>query len=107
MGETNRASDVVNFWLNAGSKAWFSKNAEFDTLLAEQFGGLQKEAAANCLTSWETEPNSALALILLLDQFSRNLYRDDTRANAQDPLCLKIARASLENDFETHVNPAL
>ena len=102
-----KANDVIEFWLNAGPKAWFSKNAEFDASLEELFGGLLKKAASNELTAWEREPNSALALILLLDQFSRNLFRNDARAFAQDPLCLRIAKSSLENGFDAHVDPAL
>ena len=103
----SKASDVVEFWLNAGPKAWFSKNAEFDASLDDQFGGLLKKASSNELSAWENEPESALALILLLDQFSRNLFRNDARAFSQDPWCLKIAKSSLENGFDARVNPAL
>ncbi len=100
------AAMVLEFWLNAGPKAWFSKNDAFDASIKQQFGALHEKAASNELSAWEDQPDSALALILLLDQFSRNLFRNDARAFAQDELCLKIAKSALSRKLDTRVDPA-
>jgi uncharacterized protein (DUF924 family) len=97
----NDAAAVLEFWLNAGLKTWFSKSDKFDAAIRQQFGALHKKASLNELSAWQNEPASALALILILDQFSRNLYRDDARAFAQDELCLKIAKSTLAKGFDT------
>ena len=103
----SNAAKVVEFWLSAGSKAWFSKDDDFDAAIKEQFGTLLEKAALNELSSWEAASDSTLALILILDQFSRNLYRNSARAFAQDTLCLRIAKLSLDNGFDSQVDPAL
>ncbi len=101
------SNDVLEFWLNAGPKAWFSRSDIFDASLNEKFGPLLERAAAKELKSWEDEPDSALALVIVLDQFSRNLFRNDARAFAQDSLCLGIAKSALEKGFDLRVEPQL
>ena len=103
----SEAASVLEFWQNAGPKAWFAKSDEFDTSIRQQFGVLHEKAASNELSAWEDQPDSALALILILDQFSRNLFRNDARAFAQDELCLKIAKSSLSQNFDAKVDPSL
>jgi uncharacterized protein (DUF924 family) len=99
------AASVLEFWQNAGPKTWFSKSDAFDASIKQQFGALHKKAAANELSSWENQPASTLALILILDQFSRNLFRNDARAFAQDELCLRITKSALSREFDTKVDP--
>ncbi len=101
------AASVLEFWQNAGPKTWFSKSDAFDTSIKQQFGALHEKAAANELSSWESQPDSVLALILILDQFSRNLFRNDARAFAQDELCLKITKSALSLEFDTKVDPSV
>ena len=101
------ASAVLEFWRDAGPELWFSKDDEFDRAMDQQFGPLHKRAASNELASWEKQPESALALILLLDQFSRNLYRNDPGAFAQDALALRIAKTSLDREFDLAVEPEI
>ncbi len=101
------AEAVVKFWSDAGPKLWFSKNADFDRRMQKQFGSLHERAARGELDDWANQANSALALILLLDQFSRNLYRNDARAFAQDEAALKITRQALERGFEKQVDGPL
>ncbi len=91
---------IVAFWREAGPKKWFSKNADFDRAIVERFGQLHAEAAVGRLEAWAGTPEGALALVLLLDQFSRNLYRGDPRAFAQDAMGLAIARRSIESDLD-------
>lgn len=99
------AASVLEFWLDAGPKTWFSKSDTFDASIKQQFGALHEKAASNELSDWENEPDSALALILILDQFSRNLFRNDARAFAQDALCLRITKSALSHEFDRKVDP--
>ena len=79
------ARDVLEFWFDTAQKVhWFEKNAAFDAQIRSRFGGLHHQAADGELDSWTLEPESWLALLIMLDQFSRNLYRDDARAYAAD-----------------------
>lgn len=100
-------ADIVAFWRGAGQKKWFNKDEAFDAEIAERFGALHPEAAAGQLSDWAGSPESALALILLLDQFSRNLFRGSPRAFAQDAMVLEVARKSLAAGFDRKVAPEL
>lgn len=88
-----QARQVLDFWfVEAGPKQWFNKSASFDKALTERFGALY-DAACRCeLYAWRQSSHGALAEILLLDQFSRNIYRDQALAFAQDPLALSLAQ---------------
>jgi uncharacterized protein (DUF924 family) len=101
------ASDVVAFWRAAGPEKWFKKDAAFDQTIAERFGSLHSEAAAGAKDFWADDPEGALALLLLLDQFSRNLFRGSDRTFAQDAKAREIARASVESGHDRKVEPAL
>jgi uncharacterized protein (DUF924 family) len=63
---------------------WFRKDAAFDERIRREFGALHERAARRELEAWRASPEPMLALLILLDQFSRNLHRDDARAFAQD-----------------------
>ena len=96
-----RAAEVLDFWFGApdsaefGSsrKLWFTKDAAFDALIRARFGGLVDAALAGRLLEWDTHPRSALARILLLDQFTRNAFRATPRSFAGDPRALAAAQA--------------
>jgi uncharacterized protein (DUF924 family) len=100
-------ADVVAFWRDAGQKKWFNKDEAFDREIAERFGALHAEAAAGKLSDWAGSPEGALALILLLDQFSRNLFRGSPQTFAQDARALEVARESLDAGFDKEVEPEL
>ena len=96
-----RAHEILDLWFGApGSpefgtdrKLWWRKKRAFDSMLNERFGDLLEEAQAGGLREWESTPLSTLALIVLLDQFSRNCYRNTPRAFAGDARALALARA--------------
>jgi uncharacterized protein (DUF924 family) len=96
-----RAQAVLDAWFSApdsaafghARKLWFKKNAAFDAMLHERFGALLEEALAGDLVTWSATPLGALALIVLLDQFTRNCFRNTPRAFAGDREALKLARA--------------
>ena len=74
---------------------WFRKDAAFDAEIRRRFGALHGQAGRHELERWRAEPRSMLALVLLLDQFSRNLFRDDPRAFANDRHALECAREAV------------
>jgi uncharacterized protein (DUF924 family) len=102
-----RPTDVVTFWRDAGQEKWFNKDEAFDREIADRFAALHGEAAAGKLSGWADSPEGALALILMLDQFSRNLFRGSPRAFAQDAMALEVARKSLDAGFDRKVEPEL
>ena len=91
-----RAAQVVTFWRNAGEDAWFTKNAEFDAGFHNKFRELHFAAARRELDHWIGHPESALALMILLDQFPRNCFRGTAHMFATDPLARHFARKALE-----------
>lgn len=107
-----RARAVLDCWFGApGSatygqdrKLWFRRDAAFDATLRERFGALLELAAVQgALDAWAATPLGGLALILVLDQFSRNLYRGTPRAFAGDEQALRIARQMIDNGADQHL----
>lgn len=101
------AADVVAFWREAGPDRWYTKDDGFDRAIETRFGALHSRAAAGEKDAWASTPDGALALILVLDQFSRNLFRGSARAFAQDAHVRRIARAAVDAGFDLRVEPAL
>ena len=97
---SDKAAGVIEYWKSIGPKGWFTSDAEVDRTIAERFGDLYAEAAARKLEGWRSAPDSALALVLLLDQFSRNMFRDDGRAFAHDPYAVEICEKALIDGFD-------
>ncbi|HSN20470.1 MAG TPA: DUF924 family protein [Usitatibacter sp.] len=93
---------VLDFWFGPLERRgparpeWFRKDAQFDGEIARRFGDLHRAAAERRLEAWRMSAAPTLALVVVLDQFSRNLYRDDPRAFAQDAYARECARESLE-----------
>jgi uncharacterized protein (DUF924 family) len=93
-------ADVVAFWRAAGPKKWFEKDAALDDGIRHRFLSLHEAAAAGKLTAWEASAEGALALLILLDQFPRNMFRGQARAFASDPLARAIASRAILNGFD-------
>ncbi|ASV99990.1 DUF924 family protein [Paraburkholderia aromaticivorans] len=95
-----RAREVLDCWFGApgtpefgkAHKRWFSRDAAFDTMLRERFGALIDAARESTLDSWMETPLGALALIIVLDQFSRNCHRGTSRAFAADRKALQTTQ---------------
>lgn len=89
--------DVLAFWLEESTYAdWWQKNAAFDARIRDRFGDTHAAACAGELWHWRKTPGGRLAEIIVLDQFSRNLYRDDPRAFAQDGMALALAQEAID-----------
>lgn len=101
------AAAVVEFWQAAGPKAWFAKNDEFDARFRERFAALYDRAARSELDAWMDAAQSALALILLLDQYPRNSFRNTPRMYATDALAVHHAAHAVERGYDRAVDQAL
>ncbi|MGE5773748.1 MAG: DUF924 family protein [Hyphomicrobiales bacterium] len=97
------ATDVVSFWQKAGPDRWFKKDPAFDDEIRERFLATHEAAAAGQLSDWEQSVQGALALLILLDQFPRNIFRGDARAFATDPLARAIAAGAIIRGFDSQV----
>jgi uncharacterized protein (DUF924 family) len=97
---TPTPADVIAFWREAGPKRWFEKDTKFDDDIRERFLALHETAAAGKLAAWEASAEGALALLILLDQFPRNMFRGEPRAFATDSLALAIASRAILNGFD-------
>jgi uncharacterized protein (DUF924 family) len=103
------AAAVIDFWFgperaDAARDVWFRKDPAFDAQIAARFGGLVEAALAGGLRDWDSSPLSALARVLLLDQFTRNIFRDTPRAFAGDALALKAAQALVASGDDGRLN---
>ena len=87
-----QAQDILDFWREAGPEKWFTKDDVFDAAIRERFASTVEDARAGKLDSWAGTPDGLLALVIVLDQFPRNLYRDDPRAFASDARGAELAR---------------
>jgi uncharacterized protein (DUF924 family) len=96
-------ADVVAFWRAAGPQRWFEKDAGFDDDIRRRFLKLHEAAAAGKLTDWEASAEGALALLILLDQFPRNMFRGQARMFASDPLARAITAGALVRGFDAQV----
>lgn len=94
-------SEVVAFWRDAGAAKWFAKDEAFDAAIRARFETAHHAAARGELAPWAQTWEGTLALLLLLDQFPRNLYRGSAHAFATDPLARQIARAALTAGHDT------
>ena len=87
---------VLSFWFTeAQPEQWFAANAAFDALIAQRFAQLLPQAAAGECWAWRSTAQGRLAEIIVLDQFSRNVYRNTPRAFAQDPMALALAQEAV------------
>ncbi len=92
--------DVLDFWFKETAKEqWFKKDDDFDETIRNRFGETVEAALSGKLNEWANDDDGALALIITLDQFARNLFRDSPKAFAGDPLALKLTLAAIEDGY--------
>jgi len=94
------AAEVVLFWRDAGPDKWWDKDDDFDHLVRSRFLPLHEAAARGELATWEDSPEGALALVILLDQFPRNMFRGSPHAFATDPLAQAVAERAIGGGFD-------
>ena len=97
--------EVLAFWENAGRESWFKQDDAFDSEIADRFLALHEQAAEGALDHWSSDAAACLALIIVLDQFSRNLFRNSAHAFAQDAQARKVAAAAVRRGFDSGFDP--
>ncbi len=105
--------EILDFWFGREGEegygefreAWFIKDSEFDREVRDRFEGAYEEAAAGKLDHWKDEAWSCLALIILLDQFPRNMFRGDPKTYAADYKALEAARHAVEHAYDRELPP--
>jgi uncharacterized protein (DUF924 family) len=102
-----RPEEVLTFWREAGPGRRYKRDAAFDAVVRSRFLGLWQKAAAGELSSWETSDDGALALVIVLDQFPRNMFRDDVRTYSSDALAREVAGRAIARGVDTRVDGAL
>ena len=107
------ASDVLDFWFGREDdpgyggfrEAWFRKDEAFDAAVRDRFGGLYEEAAAGGLDGWREDAKNCLALVIVLDQFPRNMFRGDARTHATDAEALEAAAYAVDRGLDRELPP--
>ena len=107
--------EVLDFWFEgvagdaqaiaARSRVWFQADPAFDRLCRERFGDLHRRAARGDLDAWQETPRGALALVIVLDQFSRNIHRGTSAAFACDAKALACCLRAREHGFDEALHP--
>ena len=99
---------VIKFWFEElQPEQWFNGGAELDRLISERFTDLLIQARKGELSSWRTEPQGRLAEIIVLDQFSRNVYRDSAEAFSADPMALVLAQEAIRCGDDQKLSPQM
>lgn len=107
--------EILKFWFDdalnspeaaaARGKSWFGRNDKFDEEIKKRFGDLPVRAARGEFESWRSEPRSALALVIVLDQFPRNLFRNIPRAFEFDAKAREVALGAISAGFDERLRP--
>jgi uncharacterized protein (DUF924 family) len=92
-------------WFGKQRREWFRKDAAFDAEIRSRFGALHEALARGEHEEWLLSARGALAYVIVLDQFSRNLFRDDPRAFAHDALARRASGLAIERDFDGAASP--
>jgi uncharacterized protein (DUF924 family) len=99
-------ADILAFWRNAGRDKWFSKDEAFDSAIRDRFLATYTAAATGRLTTWEAAPEPTLALVIVLDQFPRNMFRGSARAFGADPIARAVADRAIARSFDQQIHPS-
>lgn len=100
------AVEVLRFWFEAHPGDWFVKSQEFDAQIGARFRALHDAAAAGQRAHWADEARHCLALVIVLDQFPRNMYRGNARAFATDGAARAAARVILRRGWDKQMTPS-
>jgi uncharacterized protein (DUF924 family) len=106
MTHTAGPGEVVRFWLGQNEKVWFSADPAFDAEVLSRFAELVERAKSGALDHWADTAEGALALVILLDQMTRNIYRDSPEMFAADGKALSVAERAIERGFDQELPKA-
>lgn len=101
--------EILAFWFGPvpgiERAEWFRKDGAFDAIVRERFGPAVEAALQGAYRDWNETPRGSLARVLLLDQFTRNMFRDTPRAFAGDPQALATSRQAIARAFDSRLLP--
>lgn len=94
-------SEIISFWFSDEVQPlWFNSTSEFDELLRQRYKGTWELACCGNFDHWQLDPNGALALVIILDQFPLNMFRQDKRQYSTEAHARKIANYAIEQGFD-------
>jgi uncharacterized protein (DUF924 family) len=99
--------DVLDFWCAAGPDRWWYKDDAFDTEIRDRFTDVWNAARSGQLSAWQATDNGTLALIIVLDQFPRNMFRNDARAFATDAMAREVASRAIAEGRDHRIEALL
>lgn len=99
--------DILTFWRNAGYERWYTKDDAFDQELRDRFMAVWEAAHNGKLSAWQDTDDGALALLIVLDQFPRNMFRNDARAFSTDALARAVATRAIAEGRDLRTEQAL
>jgi len=100
-------AEILAFWREAGYDRWYTRDDAFDAEIRRRYLGLWRKAADGELSSWETSDDGALALVIVLDQFPRNLFRGEAQAYSTDRTAREVARRAIDRGADGRIDPQL
>jgi uncharacterized protein (DUF924 family) len=100
-------AEILAFWRAAGPDRWYTPDDAFDAELRHRYLELWRNAVDGELSSWEMSDDGALALVIVLDQFPRNMFRGDALTYASDALARDVARRAIDRGADSRVDPSL
>jgi len=100
-------AEILAFWRDAGRDRWYRRDDGFDTQVRARYLGLWQKATAGELSSWETTDDGALALTIVLDQFPRNMFRDDAMTYSSDTLAREVAGRAIDRGTDARIEASL
>lgn len=100
MTDRQNPADILDFWWRAGPTKWFNRDDDFDQAISNRFRASYEAAAQGALDAWQADAAGMLALILLLDQCPRNMFRHDARAFATDAKARQLTLHAIAKGFD-------
>jgi len=101
----DQAHDVLDFWFGQPKKRWWTTDDDFDAEIGRRFGALRDRVVASAAEGWRDDPDTLLAAIILIDQFSRNIHRDRAEAFAADDLAARLTLFGIGREWEERYPP--
>ena len=100
--------EVLRFWFGdeeLSREEWWRKDEDFDREIRDRFGALYEEATSSALDTWRESAEGSLALVIVLDQFPRNMFRGDPKSYATDEKAQETAKYAVDRAFDRELSP--